>query len=65
MTKKRFHKLLRSEMSKLMSGNPGVAGICIRAAANASLNQTISSYYDMWQQFRPVFTYRDNVPPVK
>ena len=69
MTAKRFHKLFRSEMTKLMAGKPG-AGECIRAAANANPfredgSSNVKSYQEMWTALRSAFTYPGNVPPLK
>ena len=69
MTKKRFQKLFRSEMTKLMQGKPGAAK-CIKAAAtNSSSNWTNDwegkSYLDAWTALRAAYIYPGNVPPVK
>ena len=66
MTRKRYQKLFRSEMTKLMLGKPGAAR-CIKAAAtnNASIWQNGKSYLEMWTALRSAFTYPGNVPPVR
>lgn len=69
MTSKRYHKLFRSEMTKLMAHKPGAA-MCIRAAATVTpfrKNGTskVKSYQEMWTALRFAFTYLDNVPPLK
>lgn len=69
MTSKRYHKLFRSEMTKLMAHKPGAA-MCIRAAATANPfpqdgTSNAKSYQDMWTALRSVFTYPGNVPPLK
>lgn len=69
MTAKRYHKLFRSEMTRLMMGKPGAAQ-CIKVAATASPFRkdgtgTVKSYEEMWTALRSAFTYPGNVPPVK
>lgn len=66
MTRKRYQKLFRSEMTKLMHGKTGAAQ-CIKAAAtnNASIWQNDKSYLEMWTALRSAFTYPGNVPPVR
>ena len=69
MTRKRYQKLYRSEMTKLMAHKDGAAK-CIKAAAtNKASNWTNGwegkSYLEAWTILRSVFTYSGNVPPVK
>lgn len=66
MSRKRFQKLFRSEMTKLMAHKCGAAQ-CIKTAAtsNASNWQNRKSYLEIWTAMRSVFTYLGNVPPVK
>jgi hypothetical protein len=66
MTKKRFQKLFRSEMTKLMAHKEGAAK-CIKAAAtnSASVWQNGKSYLEMWTALRSVYTYPGNIPPVR
>lgn len=69
MTAKRYHKLFRSEMAKLMAGKTGAAQ-CIKAAATANPfrkdGTTIAnSYGEIWAALRSAFTYPGNVPPVR
>lgn len=67
MTAKRYHKLFRSEMSKLMAHKPG-ANQCIRAAATARPHRAdgnVIPYGEMWAALRAVYTYPGNIPPVK
>lgn len=49
MTKKRYHKLFRAAMTRLMAGYPG-AGKCIKAAATADpiRNGAYKSYAEAW-----------------
>lgn len=65
MTRKRFQKLFRSEMTKLMAHKNG-AGNCIKAAAKATASnfKNCNSYLECWTAVRPAFTYYGNVPPV-
>lgn len=66
MTKKRFQKLFRSEMTKLMAHKNGAAQ-CIRAAANATAKnfQKPMSYQECWTAVRNAYCYPGNVPPEK
>ena len=66
MTRKRFQKLFRSEMAKLMAHKDG-AGKCIKTAANATASnfKNCNSYLECWMALRSAFTYIGNVPPVK
>lgn len=68
MTAKRFHKLFRSEMTKLMAHKEGAA-MCIKAAATANPfrkdGTSVKSYQEMWSALRSVYTYNGNVPPIK
>lgn len=66
MTRKRFQKLFRSEMTKLMAHKDG-AGNCIRAAATATASnfRNCNSYLEVWTALRNAYTYPGNVPPVK
>lgn len=66
MTKKRYQKLFRSEMTKLMAHKDGAAR-CIRAAANntAANFQKPMSYLECWTALRSAFTYPGNIPPAK
>lgn len=69
MTAKRYHKLFRSEMSKLMAHKPG-ANMCIKAAATirpfrADGTSVAKSYQEVWDAIRSVFTYGDNIPPIR
>lgn len=56
MTKKRYHKLFRALMTKMMSGYPS-AGRCIRAAATADpINNggKFKSYAEAWESLKPI-----------
>lgn len=66
MTAKRYHKLCRAEMTKLMRNSKG-AGICIRAAAasNPFKLGVYTSYAAAWAALRVAFTYGDNTPPIR
>lgn len=66
MTRKRFQKLYRSEMTKLMAHKDGAAR-CIKAAATAKASnfRCNVSYLEMWTALRPCYTYMGNVPPAK
>lgn len=69
MTRKRFQKLFRSEMTKLMSGKPG-AGKCIMHASRNSVSAWADewkdkSYLEAWTCLRSCYTYPGNVPPIK
>lgn len=67
MTRKRYQKLFRSEMTKLMAGKPGAAG-CIKAAARSRprrVDGSLIPYQEMWTALRSAYTYGDNVPPIK
>lgn len=69
MTRKRFQKLFRSEMTKLMHGKPGAAK-CIKHAATNSASIWANgwkgkSYLEAWTILRSAYTYPGNVPPVK
>ena len=66
MTRKRFQKLFRSEMTKLMAHKNGAAQ-CIRAAANATASnfRGPKSYQECWDAVRCAYTYPGNIPPVK
>lgn len=69
MRAKRYHKLFRSEMTKLMVHKPGAAK-CIKAAATVNPFRTdgtsvAKSYQEVWTALRAVFTYPSNVPPLK
>jgi hypothetical protein len=61
MTQKRFQKLFRSEMTKLMQHQEG-AGVCIRSAANATLNNfnNYNSYQKAWDSIRVLFIRPNN-----
>lgn len=61
MTRKRFQKLFRSEMTKLMQHCEG-GGECIRMAANADLNnfKKCSSYQEAWNAVRVCFITPNN-----
>lgn len=67
MKRKRYQKLFRSEMTKLMAGKPG-AGQCIKAAANSRPRRqdgSVIPYMEMWTALRSAYTYRGNTPPLK
>ena len=69
MTRKRYQKLFRSEMTKLVAGQPGAAK-CIRAAAAKCAadwgnDWKGKSYLEAWTLLRAAFTYPGNVPPIK
>lgn len=69
MTKKRFQKLFRSEMTKLMAHKDGAAK-CIKFAAtnNASIwtnGWEGKSYLEVWAVLRSAYIYPGNVPPVR
>ena len=69
MTRKRYRKLYRSEMTKLMAHKDGAAK-CIKAAATAKASNWTNdwegkSYLEAWAILRTVFTYPGNIPPVK
>ena len=67
MTRKRFQKLFRSEMTKMMHGKPGAAA-CIKAAATSKPRRedgTFIPYGEFWTALRKVFIYGENIPPVK
>jgi hypothetical protein len=69
MTRKRFQKLLRSEMTKLMAHKAGAAK-CIKHAARNSASAWTNdwegkSYLEAWTALRSVYTYPGNVPPIK
>lgn len=69
MTRKRYQKLFRSEMTKLLAGKPGAAK-CIRFAATKRAGDWGNgwkgkSYLEAWTELRAAFTYPGNVPPVK
>ncbi len=66
MTRKRFQKLSRSEMTKLMAHTDGAAN-CIRAAARITVRNfgNCNSYLECWEVLRNAFTYPGNIPPVK
>jgi len=67
MTRKRFQKLFRSEMTKLMAGKPG-AGQCIKAAAKSRPRRqdgSVIPYSEMWTALRSAYTYSGNIPPHK
>lgn len=66
MTRKRFQKLFRSEMTKLMAHKDGAA-ICIRAVATATASnfKNCNSYLEMWAAVRKAYIYPGNVPPIK
>lgn len=67
MTRKRFQKLFRSEMTKMMCGKLGAAE-CIKAAATSRPRRddgTVIPYAEMWTALRPSFTCGGNKPPVK
>lgn len=66
MTRKRFQKLFRAEMTKMMAHKDGAAE-CIKAASNATAKnfRGCGSYIDMWTALRSVYTYPGNVPPIK
>lgn len=64
MTAKRYHKLCRAEMTKLMAHKKGAA-LCIRTMATISPfgpHSTVHSYQEMWTALCPVFTYANNTP---
>ena len=66
MTRKRFQKLCRSEMTKLMAHNDG-AGKCIKVAANTTIRnfQKPMTYQECWTMLNKAFTYPGNTPPIK
>lgn len=69
MTRKRYQKLYRSEMAKLMAHKNGAAK-CIRLAATVRASDWRNdwkgkSYAEAWAALRAVFTYPGNVPPVR
>lgn len=66
MTRKRYQKLFRSEMTKLMAHKEG-ASQCIRAAAtnNAAVWQNWKSYLEAWTALRTAFIRPGNIPPEK
>ena len=69
MTRKRFQKLFRSEMTKLMAHKPG-AGKCIKHAASNRADVWGNdwkgkSYLEAWTILRSCYTYPGNVPPVQ
>lgn len=69
MTRKRYQKLFRSEMTKLVKGQTGAA-MCIRAAATKRAadwgnDWKGKSYLEAWTLIRTAFTYPGNVPPIK
>lgn len=69
MTRRRFQKLFRSEMTKLMAHKEG-AGKCIKHAAsnNASIwtnGWEGKSYLEAWTILRTVYIYPGNIPPIK
>ena len=59
MTRKRYQKLFRSEITKLMQYKKG-AGMCIRAAANATLTNSYNSYQEAWDAIRVCFIRTNN-----
>lgn len=59
MTRKRYQKLFRSEMTKLMQHREG-AGMCIQAAANAILTNNYNSYQEAWDTIRVCFIRPNN-----
>ena len=59
MTRKRYQKLLRSEMTKLMQHQKS-AGMCIRVAANATLTNNYNSYQEAWDTIRVCFIRSNN-----
>lgn len=59
MTRKRYQKLLRSEMTKLMQYQKG-AGMCIQTAANATLTNNYNSYQEAWDAIRVCFIRPNN-----
>ena len=69
MTRKRYQKLYRSEMTKLMAHKKG-AGMCIKFAANNNASVWANewkgkSYFEAWTALRVAFTYPGNVPPIR
>lgn len=69
MTRKRFQKLFRSEMTKLMAHKEGAAK-CIKHAATNNAGVWTNgwegkSYLEAWTILRSAFTYSGNVPPVR
>ena len=67
MTAKRYHKLFRSEMTKLMGHKTG-ANMCIKGAATIRPfledgTSVAKSYQEVWDSLRPVFSYNGNNPP--
>lgn len=66
MTRKRYQKLFRSEMSKLMKGKK-LAGRCIQVASKAKpvgfSGGQYSSYKEAWDALRACFITNDNIPP--
>lgn len=68
MTRKRFHKLFRSEMTKLMAHKQGAAG-CIKVAANAVAwakdDNGVVSYQKSWDALRCAYIYPGNTPPLR
>lgn len=65
MTRKRFQKLFRSEMTKLMQHQSGAGG-CIRCVANATINNfnNCNSYQKAWNAVRACFITDNNIPPI-
>lgn len=69
MKRKRFQKLYRSEMTKLMAHKEGAAK-CIKFAARNKASVWTNgwegkSYLEAWTILRSVYTYPGNVPPAK
>ena len=65
MTRNRFQKLFRSEMTKLMQHQKG-AGACIRCVANTIINNfnNCNSYQKVWDAVRVCFITDNNIPPI-
>lgn len=65
MTRKRFQKLFRSEVTKVMH-HQKCAGACIRCAANTTINNfnNCNSYQKAWDAVRVYFITDNNIPPI-
>lgn len=69
MTRKRYQKLFRSEMTKLMAHKEGAAQCIKHAATNKASSWgepfTGKSYLEAWTALRTCYIYPGNVPPVR
>lgn len=67
MTRKRYQKLFRSEITKLMKGKE-LAGRCIQAASKAKpvdfFGGQYSLYKEAWDAVRACFITDNNIPPI-